>query len=258
MRALNASEARHSAQLETANKELEAFSYSVSHDLRSPLRAIDGYGIILLEDHSAQLDTEAKSLLHRIRAATQRMAQLIDDLLDLAHVTHGAIGHDDIDLSAMATEILDDLHSAEPAREVECAVEGGIHATGDQRLLLMMMQNLFENAWKFTMKTAHANIEFCTADRGGEKIYVVRDNGSGFDMAYASKLFGTFQRMHTTPDFPGSGVGLAIVQRIVRRHGGRIWADAAIDKGATFWFVLAGAVPDFSSVLSSDAVPLRV
>jgi PAS domain S-box-containing protein len=238
LRALNDSERRHAAQLEVANKELEAFSYSVSHDLRAPLRSIDGFSSALMEDYADQLDDQGLSHLKRIRAATLRMAQLIDDLLKLARVSRSEMRTEAVDLSALADGILAECRKTEPNREVECVVQNHMVGHGDERLLHLVLENLLGNAWKFTSKTPRAKIEFAVADQGGEEVYFVRDNGAGFDMAYSEKLFGAFQRLHAAADFPGIGVGLATVQRIVHRHGGRVSADGAVGKGATFSFTL--------------------
>jgi PAS domain S-box-containing protein len=238
VRELNESERRHAAQLEAANKELEAFSYSVSHDLRAPLRSIDGFSSALREDYGGQLDGQAKNYLERIRAATQRMSQLIDDLLNLARVSRGEMRHEQVDLSAMAKVILTDLQNGEPQRSVECVVPEGVAAQGDPRLLRVVLENLLGNAWKFTKKKPQARIELGVAKQDGQQVYFVRDDGAGFDMTYVGKLFGTFQRLHAAEDFSGSGVGLATVQRIIHRHGGRVWAQGAEGKGATFTFTL--------------------
>ncbi len=239
VRALNESERRHVAQLEVVNKELEAFSYSVSHDLRAPLRSIDGFSLALIEDYADKLDEQGNSHLRRIRAATQRMAQLIDDLLKLARVTRSEMRLEAVDLSALANAVLAECHKSEPKRQVECVVQEHVAAHGDPRLLHLVFENLLGNAWKFTSKTPHAKIEFATADQDGQPVYFVRDNGAGFDMAYCEKLFGAFQRLHAATDFPGIGVGLATVQRIIHRHRGRVSAEGAEGKGATFSFTLA-------------------
>ena len=235
---LNESERRHAAQLEAANKELEAFSYSVSHDLRAPLRSIDGFSSALMEDYGEKLDVQAKNYLERIRAATQRMSQLIDDLLNLARVARSEMRHEVVDLSAMAKVILTDLHNEEPQRSVECVVPEGVAVQGDPRLLRVVLENLLGNAWKFTRKKPQARIELGVAKHDGQQVYFVRDDGAGFDMTYVGKLFGTFQRLHKAEDFSGSGVGLATVQRIIHRHGGRVWAQGAEGKGATITFTL--------------------
>jgi PAS domain S-box-containing protein len=238
LRALSDSARRHAAQLEAVNKELEAFSYSVSHDLRAPLRSIDGFSLALLEDYAGKLDDEADQYLRRIRAAAQRMAQLIDDLLKLARVTRSDMRPEEVDLTAIANDVLDECRKREPERQVECVVEEGIVAQGDPRLLQLVLENLLGNAWKFTARKDQAAIEFATTDGDGQTVYFVRDNGAGFDMQYAAKLFGAFQRLHAANDFPGTGVGLATVQRIVRRHGGWISAEGEQGKGATFRFTL--------------------
>jgi len=236
---LNQSLHRHGAQLEAANKELEAFSYSVSHDLRAPLRGIDGFSLALMEDYGDKLDLPARRFLERIRAATNRMAELIDDLLNLARVTRADLHHEDVDLSAMAKVILADCQARDPERRVECEVKDGAIGHGDPRLLRVVLENLLGNAWKFTAKTSHAKIEFTATGQGERMVYIVSDNGSGFDMTYVDKLFRTFQRLHAAEQFPGSGVGLAIVQRIIHRHGGQAWAHGAVGKGAEFSFTLS-------------------
>jgi signal transduction histidine kinase len=226
------------AQLEVANKELESFSYSVSHDLRAPLRSIDGFSQALFEDYGDKLDEQGRSDLKRVRAATQRMAQLIDDILTLSRVSRGEIRHDSVDLSALVKSIAGELKSAEPERQVDLAIADGIRTVGDARLLRVVLDNLLRNAWKFTGKTSSAQIEFGAGQNNGKPVYFVRDNGAGFDMAYAHKLFGAFQRLHAATEFNGTGVGLATVQRIIHRHGGRVWAEAKVDQGATFYFTL--------------------
>ena len=238
MRALSDAAHRHAAELEVVNKELEAFSYSVSHDLRAPLRSIDGFSLALLEDYADRLDEQGQSLLTRIRGAAQRMAQLIDDLLRLAQVTRVEMRTEEVNLSALATAVLDEWQKHEPERQVERVITDGLVAQGDPRLLQLVFENLLGNAWKFTGKTAHATIEFGASDLGGQSAYFVRDNGAGFDMKYAQKLFGAFQRLHGATEFPGTGVGLATVQRIIHRHRGRISAEGAEGKGATFTFTL--------------------
>ena len=238
VRGLNESERRHAAQLEAANKELEAFSYSVSHDLRAPLRSIDGFSLALMEDGADALDAQSRAYLERIRAATQRMSQLIDDLLNLARVTRSEMRHEIVNLSAMAKGILAEFQKREPERKVECVVPEGVEGQGDPRLLQVVLENLLGNAWKFTMKKPQARIELGMERQDGQTVYFVRDDGPGFDMTYVDKLFGTFQRLHAAAEFPGSGVGLAIVQRVINRHGGRTWAEGAEGKGATFSFTL--------------------
>jgi len=230
------------AQLEAANKELEAFSYSVSHDLRAPLRAIDGFSRILLDEYSAHLDEGGRDSLVRVRRAAQRMGALIDDLLKLARVTRTEPVPEDVDLTAVAQEIAESLRSLEPARRVQFDLKPGLRGHGDSRLLRVALENLLGNAWKFTSKRDDARIEFGARtdpqSDNGAPVYYVRDNGAGFDMQYANKLFGAFQRLHTAEEFPGTGIGLATVQRVVRKHGGRIWAEGEPDRGAAFFFTL--------------------
>lgn len=238
VRALNQSERQHALELEAANKELEAFSYSVSHDLRAPLRSIDGFSLALMEDYADTLDAEARGHLERIRAATQRMAQLIDDLLKLARVTRSEMRNETVDLTAMAKVIFAEFEALEPERRVECVVQDGVVGSGDPELLRVVLENLLGNAWKFTMKKPRAKIELGMFQRDGRQVYFVRDDGQGFDPAYVSKLFGTFQRLHATTEFPGTGIGLASVRRIIHRHGGRTWAEGLKQKGATFFFTL--------------------
>jgi PAS domain S-box-containing protein len=227
------------AELAAANKELEAFSYSVSHDLRTPLRAIDGFSHALKEDCGAQLSEAGQVHLQRVFAATQRMAQLIDDLLKLSRVSRAEVNKEDLDLSELAQRVVAELRQVQPGRAVEVVIAPDIHGQGDVALLGAVLENLLGNAWKFTGKTAAPRIEFGqTTDADGVPVYFVRDNGAGFDMAYVGKLFGAFQRLHTLAEFPGEGIGLATVQRIIRRHGGRVWAEGAVDQGATFYFTL--------------------
>ena len=225
-------------ELEGANSELEAFSYSVSHDLRSPLRSIEGFSQILLEDHAQGLDEEARGYLRRVRAASRRMALLIDDLLDLSRVTRSSLTRQMVDLSAQAREIAAEIEKSQPDRRVRFVVADGLAVRGDPRLLRVMLENLLGNAFKFTQREREATIEFGAVTRDGGVAYYVRDNGVGFDEAYATKLFGAFQRLHGSEDFEGTGIGLATVQRIVQRHGGKAWAEGAVGKGATFYFTL--------------------
>jgi PAS domain S-box-containing protein len=225
-------------QLEGANKELEAFSYSASHDLRAPLRALDGFSLALLEDYGEQLDDTGKDYLARLRAAAQRMGQLIDDLLMLSRVTRREMVREKVDLSALARDILADLREAESERAVDAAVADGLLANGDPALLRIVLQNLLANAWKFTSRKPEAHIEVGVDRRDGVAAYYVRDDGAGFDATYVDKLFTPFQRLHAAAEFPGTGIGLATVKRIVRRHGGTVWAEGAVDSGATFYFTL--------------------
>ena len=233
-------EALRAAKLtaEAAGKELEAFSYSVSHDLRAPLRAIDGFSQALLEDHVEVLDGEGKRHLERVRSAAQRMSDLIEDLLKLSRLSRLQLQPEGVDLSALAMEAVEGLRRADPGREVAVQIAGGLRARGDARLLRIVLENLLGNAWKYTRKREGAEIEFSRAFVGGEAAWFVRDNGAGFDMVYADKLFGAFQRLHRVEEFEGTGIGLATAQRIIRLHGGRIWAEGAVDEGATFFFSL--------------------
>jgi PAS domain S-box-containing protein len=230
---------RRAAELAATNGELEAFSYSVSHDLRAPLRGIDGFSQALLEDYHDKLDAQGKNYLRRVRAASQRMAQLIDDLLNLSRITRSEMRHEAMDMSNMAAEIAAELQCAEPDRQVEIVIAPNVSATGDSRLLRMALGNLLNNAWKFTGKHATSRIEFGVVQQDENPVYYVRDDGAGFDTAYAGKLFGAFQRLHGMAEFPGTGIGLATVQRIVHRHGGRVWAESAVEQGATFYFTLS-------------------
>jgi len=233
--------ARSNTELVAANKELEAFSYSVSHDLRAPLRSIDGFSLALLEDYEEKLDAEGKDNLHRVRAATQRMGVLIDDLLDLSRVTRAGMKVQKVDLSALGRAVAAELKNSQPERRIECHIQEGLEAHADSNLMRIALENLLGNAWKFTAKRESARIEFGQTDKNGNRVYFVRDDGAGFDSARATRLFGAFQRFHDKNEFPGTGVGLATVQRIIQRHGGRIWAESALGKGATFYFTLLDA-----------------
>ena len=225
-------------ELQAANRELEAFAYSVSHDLRAPLRSIDGFSHILLENHAGNFDAEGRDCLHRVRAASQRMGQLIDDLLTLSRVTRDGMHREPVELGSVARAIAAELQERQPGRSVTFAIADGLAAEGDPRLLRVMLENLLGNAWKFTGRRDAAVITFGQAEQDGQTVYFVKDNGAGYDMAYADKLFGAFQRLHTSADFPGTGIGLATVQRIIHRHGGRVWAEGEVDRGATFHFTL--------------------
>ena len=229
---------RNAAELLAANTELDAFAYSVSHDLRAPLRGIDGFSQVLLEDYGAQLDESGRDSLQRVRAASQRMATLIDDLLKLARVTRSEMRTELVDLSKIARDIATELHRSTPERQVDVTIAQGLEARGDVRLLRVALENLLRNSWKYTAKQPRPRIEFATVEGNGERVFMVRDNGAGFDMQYADKLFGVFQRLHSADEFEGTGVGLATVRRIITRHGGRIWAEGAVDRGATFYFTL--------------------
>jgi signal transduction histidine kinase len=225
-------------ELEGANRELEAFSYSVSHDLRAPLRSIEGFSQILLEDYVTHLDEEGRGYLGRVRAASRRMALLIDDLLDLSRVTRTEMRRQTVDLSAIARDIAEELRKSDPDREVEFEIEDGLVVGGDARLLRVALWNLLENAWKFTEKEPDPKIAFASTLREGRRVYCVTDNGAGFDARYSDKLFGAFQRLHPSEEFEGTGIGLATVARIVHRHGGEVWATGGVGEGAAFFFTL--------------------
>ena len=230
--------AERTEALQVANQELEAFSYSVSHDLRAPLRGIDGFSQALLEDHGDQLNEEGQDYLRRVRAASQRMGHLIDDLLQLSRISRSEMKEQRVDLSAVAREITADLHRTEPDRKAKMVIEDGLSVIGDSGVLRLVLENLLGNAWKFTSHHSSATIEFGVTQEDGGEAYFVRDDGAGFDMAYADKLFGPFQRLHQAIEFPGNGIGLATVQRIINRHGGRVWAEGQVEKGVTFYFTL--------------------
>jgi light-regulated signal transduction histidine kinase (bacteriophytochrome) len=224
--------------LEASNNELEAFSYSVSHDLRSPLRAIDGFAKVILERYADKLDDGGQSYFNRMRAASQRMAAMIDAMLELSRVTRSELRRENVDLSKIAHGLASDFSRREPERDVTFVIKDGIVVNGDPVLLRQVMDNVLQNAWKFTSKRSSAHIEFGELSTDEGSVCFVRDNGAGFDMAFMDNLFGAFQRLHKMTEFPGTGVGLATVSRIIRRHGGRIWAEGEEDKGATFCFSL--------------------
>jgi PAS domain S-box-containing protein len=228
--------------VEAANLELEAFSYSVAHDLRSPLRAIDGFSQALLEDYGSTLEGDGREYLQRVRGAAQHMAELIDDLLTLSRVTRAEMRRDRVDLSELARGVVARLQTIAPERRVQIVIPDGLGASGDAGLLGVVLENLLGNAWKFTSKRKEARIELGVTEHEGAKAFFVRDDGAGFDMAYAARLFGVFQRLHHVSEFEGTGIGLATVQRIVKRHGGRVWATGEIGQGATFYFTLAEEV----------------
>ena len=237
------------AQLESAVKELEAFGYSISHDLRAPLRAIDGFSLTVLEDYGERIGEDGTEALARVRGAAQKMSRLIDGMQSLSRLAREEMEPGSVDLSQEVWFVANALRQQDPARVVEFVVEEGVMVRGDGHLLQMVVQNLVENAWKFTGKKEQAKIEFGVARASdsaihipqseiGKRVLFVRDNGAGFDMAYAKKLFGAFQRLHSEKEFEGTGVGLAIVQRIIQRHGGNIWAEGLVGAGATFLFTL--------------------
>lgn len=254
--------ARSNAELTAANKELEAFSYSVSHDLRAPLRGIDGFSQALLEEYSNRLDDTGKQYLERVRFGAQRMAELIDDLLALSRITRAEIKWQPLNLSEMARLIAQELSRQDPARNVEFVIAPELRAHADPRLMRTVLENLLGNAWKFSSRRPQARIEFGRTQANGTSAFFVRDNGAGFDPAYASRLFGAFQRLHAAAEFPGTGVGLASAQRVIYRHGGRIWAQGAVNEGATFFFTLAESTdseraefqPHHSTAHVADAV----
>jgi signal transduction histidine kinase len=227
--------------LEHKNRELESFSYAVSHDLRAPLRRIDSFSRAVLESQGDQLDEAGQRFLGRVREASQHMSQLIDDVLYLSRVTRADLREQEVDLSAVTDLILGRLQESEPQRKLDAKVRPGVIVAGDGQLLKILMENLLGNAWKFTSKEPESRIEFGLTQAGGEPTYFVRDNGAGFDMTYADRLFGPFQRLHQVGDFPGNGIGLATVQRIIHRHGGRVWAEGLVGQGATFYFTMGRA-----------------
>jgi two-component system, sensor histidine kinase and response regulator len=224
--------------LEHKNRELESFSYAVSHDLRAPLRRIDSYSKAILDSQAGRLDETGRKFLERVRQSSREMSQLIDDVLYLARVTRAELREQEVDLSALVTLLLDRMRESEPDRQVEGKVRPGVIVVGDGQLLRIAVENLLDNAWKFTSRRPDARIEFGMSQIGGESSYFVRDNGAGFDMTYVDRLFGPFQRLHLTSEFPGSGIGLATVQRIIHRHGGRVWAEGMVGQGATFHFTI--------------------
>ncbi len=225
-------------ELTALNRELEAFSYSVSHDLRGPLRSMDGFSLALLEDYGDKLDDEGKDFLNRIRASSQRMGHLIDDLLGLSRVTRAELNLQSVNLSEIARENARSLDQQKNGHPVRWLIQDNVTMRADAKLMQIAMQNLLDNAWKFTGKTPEATIRVGMQERDGLQVFFVADNGAGFDMAYADRLFGAFQRLHNLDDFPGTGIGLAIVQRIIGRHNGSIWAEAREGKGATFFFTI--------------------
>jgi light-regulated signal transduction histidine kinase (bacteriophytochrome) len=226
------------AQLKSANDELETFAYSVSHDLRAPLRAIDGFSHALVEEFSENLPEMARRHLSRVRNATQHMAQLIEGLLNLSKVSRGALVRKTVSLTDLARQIVNELQERDPNRAVGVSVWEGMSAEVDPHLMRVVLENLLENAWKYTSKTEKPFLEVGSLRDGNRVTFFVRDNGAGFDMTYADKLFGAFQRLHVASDFAGTGIGLATVQRIIHRHGGRIWAEGQVGKGAVFFFTL--------------------
>ncbi len=224
--------------LEGANRELESFIYSVSHDLRAPLRHISGFVGILMEDYDGQLDAQGKDYLTRIRKGSERMARLIDDLLYLSRISRQEMSTESVDLSAISLSVVNDLREANPGRQVEVHIGEGLCSPADPRLITLALRNLLENAWKFTSHNGNARIEFNAAEKEGETVYYVKDNGAGFDQEFAGRMFWPFQRLHTEQEFEGTGIGLAIVERVIRRHGGKVWAEGQPGKGAVIYFTL--------------------
>ncbi|HAZ14721.1 MAG TPA: hypothetical protein DCY86_18170 [Bdellovibrionales bacterium] len=225
--------------LESVNKELEAFSYSVSHDLRAPLRGLDGFSQALLEDYKDKLDDKGKEYLGYVRSSSQQMAQLIDDLLNLSRMTRSELHRELVNLSELVHGLVELLRKTNPERHAEFRIADSLTAFVDRRLIKIALENLLNNAWKFTNKCAKTIIEFGSLEYEGGKAFFIRDNGAGFDMSYASKLFGAFQRLHAAAEYPGTGIGLATVRRIINRHGGKVWAEGNVGQGATFYFTLS-------------------
>lgn len=235
--------ADRTSELESVNRELETFCYSVSHDLRAPLRGIAGFTQILAENYRDALDDTARNYFDRVLAATSRMGDLIDDLLNLSRVTRDELHRGPVNLTSLARDVVAALRHASPARSVDVVISEGLETTGDARLLRVMLENLLGNAWKFTSKNPAARLEFTSHLENSERVFSISDNGAGFDMRYAGKLFAPFQRLHRLTEFPGTGIGLATVQRIIHRHGGRVWAQAEVSRGATFHFTVAAHHP---------------
>lgn len=219
-------------------KEIESFSYSIAHDLRTPLRSVIGFSTVLIEDHAESLDADARSSLNRISAAAQRMGQMVDGLLSLTRLNRAPLAKQDVDLSKIANRIAEELKGNDPDRVVNFKCASGVIAQADSKLLEVVVLNLLGNAWKFTKKRPQAEIEFGAKKENGKSTFFVRDNGTGFDMKYSDKLFGTFQRLHAANEFEGHGIGLATVKAVINRHKGQIWAESAPDKGTTFYFTL--------------------
>jgi light-regulated signal transduction histidine kinase (bacteriophytochrome) len=226
------------AELRRSNRELEQFAYSVSHDLRAPLHRIEGFSQALLEDYATLLDEQGRIFLQRLLTGSQRMSSVIDALLDLSRITRRGMKNEEVDLSSIVIDVTSELKQQDPGRKATFVVREGLKAWGDADLIRALFVNLLENAWKYTSKHTECRIEFGLDRTSNRDAYFVRDDGAGFDMAYADKLFEPFQRLHSPSEFTGTGIGLATAQRIVHRHGGRIWAESAVEKGATFYFTL--------------------
>jgi signal transduction histidine kinase len=240
-------------ELEAANKELEAFSYSISHDLRAPLRAIDGFSRILVDEHSAQMSADARDLLNRVTTNTRRMGQLIEDLLRFSHLNRQWLSKQPLKTSTLVHEVLQELRNEQGDRIIYVQIDDLPDCVGDPSLLKQVFLNLLSNAFKYTRQKESALVQVGYQQQEGERAYFIRDNGAGFDMQYAGKLFGVFQRLHRADEFEGTGVGLSIVQRILQRHGGRIWAHAAVNSGATFFFTIPGEPADGDALLDQSA-----
>ncbi len=238
------------AELIVANQEMEAFTYTVSQDLRSPLLVLDGFSQALVEDHGEQLDAEARRYLDYLREGSRELGEMIDGLLLLSRSTRGEMRREQLDLSAMARNCIEDLHQSEPQRKVDVKITEDLHGYGDPRLIRSVIVNLVGNAWKYTSRAEQDPIEFGRSRDMGRDMFYVRDNGAGFEIEYAEKLFQPFQCMHRPDEFPGTGIGLAAVQRIIRRHGGKVWAEAAVGEGATFYFNLPNPEANGDSALS--------
>jgi PAS domain S-box-containing protein len=230
--------ADRTAQLDVSNKELEAFCYTVSHDLRSPLRSVNGFSHMLMEDYAQSLDGNAMEYLQHIRDSAQRMDRLIDDLLNLARVSRSELKQETVNLTDIAHEVVEELKHGYSGRKMETIIEGDLIVQGDAGLLRVVLENLLDNAWKFTSQTTDSKVEFGSFNKDGKVVYYVRDNGAGFSMDSVGKLFDAFQRLHASNDFPGTGIGLASVQRIIQRHGGEVWAEGEVGTGATFYFTI--------------------
>ena len=234
---------RRTIELDLANKELQEFSYSVTHDLRTPLRSLEAFSHMLMQDYGDKLDATGKHYLNVLQRSAGRMAQTIDDFLSLYRISRKTMERAWVDPSAMARTIVDELRAADPGRVVDTWIGPTRKAYADADMLRIVLTNLLGNAWKFTGKHAHATIQFGETQRAGQRVYFVRDDGAGFDMEYASRLFNPFERLHTNEEFPGSGIGLATVQRVIERHQGRVFAEAAVEQGATFYFTLGDSGP---------------
>jgi light-regulated signal transduction histidine kinase (bacteriophytochrome) len=238
MRSLNAQLRQHMQELMASNQELESFCYSVSHDLRAPLRSLDGFSLALLEDYGEDIDDLGKDYLRRLRASSHQMSQLIDGLLKLSRITRAGLHRQPLDLSAIARRALNQQLRSDPGRDISVEIQDGMSVYGDPELIAIALNNLLGNAVKFTSKTLEPMIRMSQETQDDSRIFCIRDNGAGFDMAYADKLFGAFQRLHSSEEFEGTGIGLAIVQRVIQRHGGKIWAESQRGKGAAFFFTL--------------------